>query len=310
MQCRHFPALQCKQKEYLLGRILIMRDYVITVNSTVDLPLEWLEERNVPVIPLRYTIDGQTYTDMHWLSAKEFFAKLREGKMSTTSQVNPEEAADMLEPYLKEGKDILHLGFSSGLSGTLNSMKVAGEMLSEKYPEAKIIVIDTLCACLGEGLLLHHALKRKAEGMTIDQLSEWVEENKLHICHDVTVDDLNHLHRGGRVSKTTAVIGTLVQIKPIIHMDNAGKLQVIGKERGRKRSLNKIVDMAAEQAKGWDNDIIMITHGDCIEDAEYVARLVREKMGIDNILINNIGTVIGSHTGPGVVAVFCMGSHR
>ncbi len=310
MQCRHFPALQCKQKEYLLGRILIMRDYVITVNSTVDLPLEWLEERNVPVIPLRYTIDGQTYTDMHGLSAKEFFAKLREGKMSTTSQVNPEEAADMLEPYLKEGKDILHLGFSSGLSGTLNSMKVAGEMLSEKYPEAKIIVIDTLCACLGEGLLLHHALKRKAEGMTIDQLSEWVEENKLHICHDVTVDDLNHLHRGGRVSKTTAVIGTLVQIKPIIHMDNAGKLQVIGKERGRKRSLNKIVDMAAEQAKGWDNDIIMITHGDCIEDAEYVARLVREKMGIDNILINNIGTVIGSHTGPGVVAVFCMGSHR
>lgn len=310
MKCRHFPALQCKQKEYLLGRILIMRDYVITVNSTVDLPLEWLEERNVPVIPLRYTIDGQTYTDMHGLSAKEFFAKLREGKMSTTSQVNPEEAADMLEPYLKEGKDILHLGFSSGLSGTLNSMKVAGEMLSEKYPEAKIIVIDTLCACLGEGLLLHHALKRKAEGMTIDQLSEWVEENKLHICHDVTVDDLNHLHRGGRVSKTTAVIGTLVQIKPIIHMDNAGKLQVIGKERGRKRSLNKIVDMAAEQAKGWDNDIIMITHGDCIEDAEYVARLVREKMGIDNILINNIGTVIGSHTGPGVVAVFCMGSHR
>ena len=310
MQCRHFPALQCKQKEYLLGRILIMRDYVITVNSTVDLPLEWLEERNVPVIPLRYTIDGQTYTDMHGLSAKEFFAKLREGKMSTTSQVNPEEAADMLEPYLKEGKDILHLGFSSGLSGTLNSMKVAGEMLSEKYPEAKIIVIDTLCACLGEGLLLHHALKRKAEGMTIDQLSEWVEENKLHICHDVTVDDLNHLHRGGRVSKTTAVIGTLVQIKPIIHMDNAGKLQVIGKERGRKRSLNKIGDRAAEQAEGWDNDIIMITHGDCIEDAEYVARLLREQMGIDNILINKIGTVIGSHTDPGVVAVFCMGSHR
>ena len=227
-----------------------MRDYVITVNSTVDLPLEWLEERNVPVIPLRYTIDGQTYTDMHGLSAKEFFAKLREGKMSTTSQVNPEEAADMLEPYLKEGKDILHLGFSSGLSGTLNSMKVAGEMLSEKYPEAKIIVIDTLCACLGEGLLLHHALKRKAEGMTIDQLSEWVEENKLHICHYFTVDYLNHLHRGGRVSKTTAVIGTLVQIKPIIHMDNAGKLQVIGKERGRKRSLNKIVDMAAGKMLG------------------------------------------------------------
>lgn len=287
-----------------------MRDFVITVNSTVDLPREWLEERNVPVVPLKYTIDGETYTDMYGLSAKEFFDKLREGHMSVTSQVNPGEAADMLEPFLKEGKDVLHLGFSSGLSGTLNSMKIAEEELSEKYPEAKIIVIDTLCACLGEGLLLYKALKLKEQGKTIDEVAQWVEENKFHICHDVTVDDLNHLHRGGRVSKTTAVLGTLVQIKPIIHMDNNGKLQVIGKERGRKKSLNKIVDMAAEQSKGWDNDIIMITHGDCIEDAEYVAKLVREKMGIDNILINNIGTVIGSHTGPGVVAVFCMGNKR
>lgn len=287
-----------------------MRDFVITVNSTVDLPREWLEERNVPVVPLKYTIDGETYTDMYGLSAKEFFDKLREGHMSVTSQVNPGEAADMLEPFLKEGKDVLHLGFSSCLSGTLNSMKIAGEELSEKYPEAKVIVIDTLCACLGEGLLLYYALKQKEQGKTIDEVAQWVEENKLHICHDVTVDDLNHLHRGGRISKTTAVLGTLVQIKPIIHMDNNGKLQVIGKERGRKKSLNKIVDMAAEQAKGWDNDIIMITHGDCIGDAEYVAKLVREKMGIDNILINNIGTVIGSHTGPGVVAVFCMGNKR
>lgn len=287
-----------------------MRDYVITVNSTVDVPKEWLEERHVPVIPLKYTIDGETYTDMEGLSAKEFFDKLREGKMSTTSQVNPEEAAAELEPYIKEGKDILHLGFSSGLSGTLNSMKIAGEMLEEKYPEAKVIVIDTLCACLGEALLLYKALQQKEKGMNIDELAQWVEENKLHVCHNVTVDDLNHLHRGGRVSKTTAVLGTLVQIKPIIHMDDNGKLQVIGKERGRKKSLNKIVDMAVEQSKGWDNDIIMITHGDCIDDAEYVAKLVREKMGIDNILINNIGTVIGSHTGPGVVAVFCMGNKR
>ena len=287
-----------------------MRDYVITVNSTVDLPKEWLEERHVPVVPLKYTIDGETYTDMEGLSAKEFFAKLREGKMSVTSQVNPEEAAEMLEPYVKEGKDILHLGFSSGLSGTLNSMRIAGQMLEEKYPGAKVIVIDTLCACLGEGLLLHKALQQKAMGKTIDETAQWVEENKLHICHDVTVDDLNHLHRGGRISKTTAVLGTLVQIKPIIHMDDNGKLQVIGKERGRKKSLNKIVDMAVEQSKGWDNDLILITHGDCIEDAEYVAKLVREKMGIDNILINNIGTVIGSHTGPGVVAVFCMGNKR
>ncbi len=287
-----------------------MRDYVITVNSTVDLPKEWLEERNVPVVPLRYTMDGQTYEDMNGLTAKEFFDKLREGKMSVTSQVNPEEAKEALEPFVKAGKDVLHLAFSSGLSGTCNSMKIAGEELQEEYPEAKVIVIDTLCACLGEGLLLYKALQQKAAGKTIQETADWVEENKLHICHDVTVDDLNHLHRGGRISKATAVVGTMVKIKPIIHMDDNGKLQVIGKERGRKKSLNKIVDMAVEQSKGWDNDIIMITHGDCIEDAEYVAGLVREKMGIDNILINNIGTVIGSHTGPGVVAVFCMGNKR
>lgn len=287
-----------------------MREFVITVNSTVDLPREWVEERNVPVIPLKYTIDGQTYTDMYGLTGKEFFEKLREGKMSVTSQVNPDEAKEAFEPFLKEGKDILHLGFSSGLSGTYNSLRIAGEELSEEYPEAKIIVIDTLCACLGEGLLLYKALQLKEAGKDIDEIAQWVEENKLHICHNVTVDDLNHLHRGGRVSKATAVLGTMVQIKPIIHMDNEGKLQVIGKERGRKRSLNKIVDMAVEQSKGWDNDMVMITHGDCIEEAEYVAGLVREKMGVSQILINNIGTVIGSHTGPGVVAVFCMGNQR
>lgn len=287
-----------------------MRDYVITVNSTVDLPKEWLEERKVPVIPLKYTIDNETYTDMEGLSSKEFFGKLRDGKMATTSQINPEEARAQLEPFLKEGKDVLHLGFSSGLSGTYNSMRIAGEELKEEYPEAKIIIIDTLCACLGEGLLLYKALQLKEVGKTIEDTAKWVEENKLHICHNVTVDDLFHLHRGGRISKASAVLGSVVQIKPIIHMDENGKLQVIGKERGRKKSLNKIVDMAVEQIKGWDNDIAMITHGDCQEDAEYVAKLVRERLGIENILINNIGTVIGSHTGPGVVAVFVMGNKR
>lgn len=287
-----------------------MRDYVITVNSTVDLPKEWLEERKVPVIPLKYTIDNETYTDMEGLSSKEFFEKLRDGKMATTSQINPEEARAQLKPFLKEGKDVLHLGFSSGLSGTYNSMRIAGEELKEEYPEAKIIIIDTLCACLGEGLLLYKALQLKEAGKTIEETAKWVEENKLHICHNVTVDDLFHLHRGGRISKASAVLGSVVQIKPIIHMDENGKLQVIGKERGRKKSLNKIVDMAVEQIKGWDNDIAMITHGDCQEDAEYVAKLVRERLGIENILINNIGTVIGSHTGPGVVAVFVMGNKR
>ena len=279
-----------------------MRDYIITVNSTVDTGKEWLEERNVPVIPQKYTIDGQEYTDMYGLSDKEFFQKLREGKMSVTSQINPEEAKEMLEPYVKEGKDVLHLAFSSALSGTCNSMKIAAEELQEEYPEAKVIVVDTLCACMGEAMLLYYALKQKEAGKTIEEVAQWAEENKLHVCHNVTVDDLFHLHRGGRVSKTAAVLGTMVKVKPIIHMDDNGALQVIGKERGRKKSLHKIVDMAVERSKGWDNEIIMITHGDCLEDAEYVAKLVREKMGVENVFIHNIGTVIGSHTGPGVVA--------
>lgn len=287
-----------------------MRDYIITVNSTVDTGKEWLEERNVPVIPLKYTIDGQEYTDMYGLSDKEFFQKLREGKMSVTSQINPEEAKEMLEPYVKEGKDVLHLAFSSALSGTCNSMKIAAEELQEEYPEAKVIVVDTLCACMGEAMLLYYALKQKEAGKTIEEVAQWVEENKLHVCHNVTVDDLFHLHRGGRVSKTAAVLGTMVKVKPIIHMDDNGALQVIGKERGRKKSLHKIVDMAVERSKGWDNEIIMITNGDCLEDAEYVAKLVREKMGVENVFIHNIGTVIGSHTGPGVVATFCMGNKR
>ena len=287
-----------------------MRDYIITVNSTVDTGKEWLKERNVPVIPLKYTIDGQEYTDMYGLSDKEFFQKLREGKMSVTSQINPEEAKEMLEPYVKEGKDVLHLAFSSALSGTCNSMKIAAEELQEEYPEAKVIVVDTLCACMGEAMLLYYALKQKEAGKTIEEVAQWVEENKLHVCHNVTVDDLFHLHRGGRVSKTAAVLGTMVKVKPIIHMDDNGALQVIGKERGRMKSLHKIVDMAVERSKGWDNEIIMITHGDCLEDAEYVAKLVREKMGVENVFIHNIGTVIGSHTGPGVVATFCMGNKR
>ena len=199
--------------------------------------------------------------------------------MSVTSQINPEEAREMMEPFLKEGKDLLHLAFSSGLSGTYNSMRIAAEELAEDYPDAKIIVIDTLCACMGEGLLLYKVLQLKDQGKTLEEIAEWVEANKLHICHNVTVDDLNHLHRGGRISKTAAVFGTLVQVKPIIHMDENGKLQVIGKERGRKRSLNKIVDMAVEQSEGWENDMVMITHGDCIEDAEYVAERVKRKAG-------------------------------
>ena len=288
-----------------------MSEYIIMTDSTVDLPKEYLiEELQVPYIPLSYIMDGVTYEDMSGLSGKEFFDKIRAGSLPTTSQVNPEQAKKALEPYVKEEKDILFIGFSSALSGTFNSIRMAAEELMEEYPERKIITVDSLCACLGEGLLVYKAVQLKRAGKSLEEVAKWTEENKLHICHNVAIDDLNHLHRGGRVSKTAAIMGTMIQIKPIIHMNDNGELQVIGKQRGRKKALQHIVNMAVEQSKGWENDIIMITHGDCEEDAQYVAKLVREKMGIENILINCIGSVIGSHTGPGVVEVFCMGEKR
>ena len=289
-----------------------MKEYIITTDSTVDLPKSMLEEKGVPYIALSYTIDGITYEDRNGLSPKEFFDKIRNGSMPTTSQVNPEQVREMFEKEREKGYDILHIAFSSGLSGTCNSARIAAQTLMEEKEGAKIIVIDSLCACLGQGLLLTKALALKEQGRKLEEVADWVEKNKLHICHNVTVNDLHHLHRGGRVSKATAILGTMVQIKPIIYLNDEGKLEVIGKERGRKKALNRIVDMMENQMKGYEkeNDLVMITHGDCIEDAEYVKEQIQKKYGISNVIINNIGTVIGTHTGPGVVATFCMGNKK
>ncbi|EGG79348.1 DegV family EDD domain-containing protein [Lachnospiraceae bacterium 2_1_46FAA] len=287
-----------------------MKEFIIATDSTVDLPKAFLEENHVLTISLSYVMDGVTYKDLDGLSHEEFFEKIRNGSLPTTSQINPEEARKALEPVVKEGKEILYLGFSSGLSGSYNSVRMAAEDLMEDYPETKIVTIDSLCASMGEGLLLYKTLQLKEQGKNLDEIAEWVEANKLHICHNVTVDDLNHLHRGGRISKTTAVLGTMVKIKPIIHMDNEGKLVVIGKERGRKKSLLTLLDKMEKQMQGYQNDVVMITHGDCIEDAKYVEEQIRERFGIENIIVNGIGSVIGSHTGAGVVAVFFMGSER
>ena len=287
-----------------------MKEFIIATDSTVDLPKAFLEENHVLTISLSYVMDGVTYKDLDGLSHEEFFEKIRKGSLPTTSQINPEEARKALEPVVKEGKEILYLGFSSGLSGSYNSVRMAAEDLMEDYPETKIVTIDSLCASMGEGLLLYKTLQLKEQGKNLDEIAEWVEANKLHICHNVTVDDLNHLHRGGRISKTTAVLGTMVKIKPIIHMDNEGKLVVIGKERGRKKSLLTLLDKMEKQMQGYQNDVVMITHGDCIEDAKYVEEQIRERFGIENIIVNGIGSVIGSHTGAGVVAIFFMGSER
>ncbi len=289
-----------------------MSKFLITTDSSCDLNKEYYEEHNIPLVSLKYQLNGKQYDFFNGPSQKEFFAQMRAGAMPTTSQVNPDEARKLFEPLLKEGYDILHLAFTSGLSGTYNSARIAGEELAEEYPDRKIIVIDTLCASMGQGLLLHKAVKLRDAGRSMEEIADWVENNKLHLCHDVTVDDLNHLWRGGRISRSTAIIGTMAGIKPIIHVNDEGKLINIGKVRGRKKSLLHLVDMMAEQIKDYDgeNDEVFITHGDVEEDAQFVANAIRERFGITNFNIQIIGTVIGSHTGPGVVAIFFMGTKR
>ena len=284
-----------------------MSAYLNVTDSTTDLPKSYYEEKGVPVISLSYILDGVTYEDMNGLSGREFFDKIRAGSMPTTSQINPEQAREKLEPIVKEGNDILYIGFTSGLSGSYNSVRMASEELKEEYPERKIVTIDSLCASMGEGLLLYKAVQLKEQGKSLEEVAEWVENNKMNICHDVTIDDLFHLHRGGRVSKASAVVGSIIKIKPMIHVNEEGKLIVIGKERGRKKAMLSLIDRMEEKSKGFDNDVAMIVHGDVEEDAEFLKKQIQERFGIQNVIINGIGSVIGSHTGPGVISIFYMG---
>lgn len=287
-----------------------MRKFVITSDSTVDLPKELLEEKKVPILSLTYILDGETYADTDGLSCKEFMDKIREGAMPTTSQVNPDQAKEFFEKILKDGNDILHLAFTSGLSGTYNSERIAAEELAEEYPDARIVVIDTLCASMGQGLLLYKTLELYEQGLSMDEIAGWIEANKGHICHDVTIDDLYHLYRGGRVSKTSAVVGSLINIKPIIRINEEGKLVVIGKVRGRKKSMLHLLERMENQMAGFENNVAMIVHGDVPEDAEYMKTQMMERFGINHVIINGIGSVIGSHTGPGVIAIFYMGNSK
>ena len=284
-----------------------MNELVIVTDRTTDLPKSYYEEKGIPVVSLSYILDGVTYQDMNGLSGKEFFDKIRAGSMPTTSQINPEQAKEALEPIVKEGKDILYIGFTSGLSGSYNSVRMAAEELSEEYPEQKIIAIDSLCASMGEGLLLYKAVELKEQGKSLEEIAAWVEDNKLHICHDVTIDDLYHLHRGGRVSKASAVVGSIIKIKPMIHVNEEGKLIVIGKERGRKKAMTALVDRMEKKQGDFKNDVVMIVHGDVEEDAEFLKKEIESRFGTKNIIINGIGSVIGSHTGPGVISIFYMG---
>lgn len=290
-----------------------MSNYIIITDSSCDLPDSLVKELELEVLPLSFIMDGKTYRnypDNREMSPKDFYNKQREGLMATTNAVNVGEAGDALEHILKQGKDALVLAFSSGLSTTCNSFQIAAEDLAGQYPDRKIFVVDTLCASLGQGMFVYQAAKLRQDGKSIEEVRDWAEANKLKQCHWFTVNDLFFLKKGGRVSAATAVVGTMLQIKPVMHVDNEGHLIKVDTARGRKASLNALVDKVGELAEDPASQTMFISNSDCQEDAQYVADQIKARYGTKEILINSIGPVIGAHTGPGCVALFFTGRHR
>ena len=290
-----------------------MSDFVILTDSSADLGADMVQQLDVQVLPLSFSMGQQiyhNYPDNREIDPHAFYQLLRQGEVATTSAVNVAQYTDALEPLLQAGKDVLVLAFSSGLSTTYNSSRIAVEELAEKYPERKLYTVDTLCASLGQGLLVYLAAKLRSEGRSIDEVRDWAEENKLHMCHQFTVDDLHFLKRGGRISATTAVVGSMLQIKPVLHVDNEGHLINIAKARGRQASLKALVDKMEKTAIDPANQVVFISHGDCLEDAHTVEKMVKERFGVKEVYINYVGPVIGAHSGPGTLALFYVGSER
>ena len=288
------------------------REYVISTETTCDMPKSYYAENGINLLGLTYTIGGKDYDSAAGdsLSSAEFYQMIREGAMPKTSQVSIEKAAQSFEKLVRQGKDIFHLAFSSGLSGTFQSLSIAAKEVMDHNPGSKIVVVDSLAASMGQGLMLNYAVQLKKEGKSLDELAAIITRDRLKFVHNFTVNDLFHLHRGGRVSKMTAVVGSALGIKPLLHVDDNGHLINVGKTRGRKQALGWLVDKMAERIGDNRNDWVYISHSACKEDAEYVAGLVRDRFHIENILIGDIGQVIGSHTGIGTVALFFVGDSR
>ena len=290
-----------------------MSDFVILTDSSADLGADMVAQLDIHVLPLSFTIQGVTYhnyPDNHEMDPAVFYSMLRKGEQATTSAVNVAQYTEALEPFLQAGKDVLVLAFSSGLSATYNSSRLAVEELKEKYPDRKLYTVDTLCASLGQGLLVYLAAKEREQGKSIEEVRDWVEAHKLNLCHQFTVDDLHFLKRGGRISATTAVLGSMLQIKPVLHVDDEGHLINIAKARGRAASLKALVDKMEITAIDPKDQIVFISHGDCLADAEMVAQMVKDRMGVQQVYINYVGPVIGAHSGPGTLALFYVGTER
>ena len=280
-------------------------------DSACDLPRQMLQEANIITVPLVVNFRGEARNDsVADEQVKELYDAMRGGEVATTSAVNPDGWTKVIEPALASGKDALVLAFSSGLSTTYQSAVIAANELAESFPDRKIIVVDTCAAALGQGLLVWYTCKKRDEGLTLEELAAWVEDAKNHTAHWFTVDDLVYLKRGGRVSAATAVLGTVLNIKPVLHVDNAGHLISMVKARGRKAAINTLASKLGELGGEWDNSTVFICHADCIGDAQKLAAMVKEQYGVKEAFIGNLGAVIGSHAGPGTLALFFMGSEK
>ncbi len=287
------------------------RQFVVMTDTGSDLPDEYYVQHDVARVELGFTLDGVTYggEDGAQMDVKKFYELLRGGAMPKTFQVTPAQAEAAIEPYVKEGKDVLVISFSSGLSGTCESYRVAAKSLAERY-QAKVTVVDSLCASLGQGLFVDYIVKKADTGASLEETAAFAEELKGHICHFFTVDDLFHLKRGGRVSGATAVVGKILNIKPVLHVDDAGHLIPVGKAMGRKKSLAALVERMTELQELGKDDPVFISHGDCAKDVEYLIGLIQDRFGTRNFFVNMIGSVIGTHSGAGTVALFFKGRHR
>ena len=288
-----------------------MREFVLMTDSCCDLSQQMVEDLGLVVLPLSVLQEGKEYRDYpdhRELDPKVFYQKLRAGAMGSTSAANVESFREAMEPILQAGKDILSINFSSALSTTCQSAAMAAKELEADYPEGKVIVIDSLCASLGQGMLVYLAAREKAKGKSLDEVADFVRQTIPHLCHWFTVDDLNHLKRGGRVSAAAALFGTMLQMKPVLHVDDEGRLIPVSKVRGRKASIKALLDKMEELA--LDTETVFISHGDCLEEVEEMAQAIRERFGTKNIVINYVGPVIGNHSGPGTVALFFLGKHR
>lgn len=288
-------------------------NYIIFTDSSCDLTAKMAEELELAVLPLAVNIEGKeyfNYLDGREIGFKEFYDLIREGKMATTSAPNVQAFRDAIEPKLKEGKDILYIGFSSALSGTYSAGATACAQLAEEYPERKLYAVESLAASQGQGMLVYYAAQKRKEGASIEKVKEFVEKSRLHLAHWFTVDDLGHLKKGGRISPATAAIGTMLNIKPVMHVDDEGRLVAVGKVRGRKASFKEIVSTMERTVIEPEKQTIFITHGDCLDEAETLAAMIREKMTVQDVVINYVGPVIGAHTGPGVIALFFWAKER